>query len=455
MESSITSILSGSAPHELSYNELRDALVGAESLLVFNGVLDDAVGRAFLQVLRALADNADVSATRTRAADFFRALANGVKQDRPGSGDAWQHHLVSCIFRDDNPFSRAAGASPFDEIPRGLRVAAEHDLAILGRLAAIDGVRLGARLHEVAEVGGWTDLGELGSSKEESDLATRLLGCPPPGWAELIPELSARYRSHGVGRFATHWGFRWSHGALVPIDRPDPITFDDLIGYTDQRQTVQRNTERFLQNLPASNLLLYGERGTGKSSTVKALLHAYGDKGLRLIEVSKSALGDYVDIIGELDGRSERFILFIDDLSFDENETGYTELKAVLEGGIASRPANVLLYATSNRRHLILERFGDRAAPDDEIHAQDTLQEKLSLADRFGVTVIYLAPDQEQYLAIVAGLARRRGIEVDEAQLHRQALQWAAWNNGRSGRTARQFVDDLTAELKEKGEFPI
>ena len=452
MERPITSTPSGSAQHELSYNELRDALIAAESLLLFFRVLDDVVGRAFLQLMRALAENADASATRARAADLFRALAIGVELDRPGSGDAWQRHLVGRILRDDNPFSRAAGAAPLDEVPRGLRRAADHDLAIFGRLAAIDGGRIGARLQEAAGVAGWADLEELGLPAEESDLASRMLSCLPADWSELTPDLAAWYRRHGVGRFAAHWAFRWSRGALAPIDRPDPITFDDLIGYADQRLTVQRNTERFLQDLPASNLLLYGERGTGKSSTVKALLHAYGDQGLRLIEVSKSALGDYVDIIGELAGRPERFVLFIDDLSFDVNETGYTELKAVLEGGIASRPANVLLYATSNRRHLILERFGDRAAPDDEIHAQDTLQEKLSLADRFGVTLVYLAPDQEQYLEIVAGLARRRGLGVDDAQLRQQALRWAVWNNGRSGRTARQFVDDLTAELRERRE---
>jgi predicted AAA+ superfamily ATPase len=167
--------------------------------------------------------------------------------------------------------------------------------------------------------------------------------------------------------------------------------------------------------------------------------------------VAKSALADFPEIVGTLDGRSERFIVFVDDLSFDENEVGYKELKAILEGSVETRPENVLLYATSNRRHLIQERFGDRAAPDDEVHAQDTLQEKLSLADRFGITVIFMAPDQEQYLEIVFGLARRRGLAIDEARLRREALQWSSWNNGRSGRTARQFVDDLTATLATPG----
>ncbi|HEY8885541.1 MAG TPA: ATP-binding protein, partial [Chloroflexota bacterium] len=219
-------------------------------------------------------------------------------------------------------------------------------------------------------------------------------------------------------------------------------------GYADQRATIQRNTQHFLAGRPANNLLLYGERGTGKSSMVKALLNAYADQGLRLVDVAKSALGDFSEIVAQLADQSQRFVVFVDDLSFDEGETGYAELKAVLEGGVEVRPDNVLIYATSNRRHLVVERFGDRLAPGDEIHVQDTLQEKLSLADRFGVTVIFLSPDQDQYLEIVKGLARRRELPIDDVALRRRALQWASWNNGRSGRTARQFVDDLTAELQ-------
>jgi predicted AAA+ superfamily ATPase len=438
--------------HELPDTELREAIAAAASLLLYAGVLDDAIGGAYVELLRTLLDDVGPAAISSAAANLFRTLTSDADLGLGGAQDAWQRHLVGKILHDDNAFSRAAGAGSFEAIPAGMRRAACHDLGLLGRLAAIGGARLGARIHAAVGEAVWTDLDDLGVPAELPDLAARLLASGGVGWSEFAPDLAAHYRRYGVGRFAAHRAFRWARGGLTPIDRPDPITFDDLIGYADQRQTVRRNTEHFLRGLPAQNLLLYGERGTGKSSTVKALLHAYGDQGLRLIEVPKSSLGDYVEIVGELAGRSERFLLFVDDLSFDENETGYTELKAVLEGGIAARPSNLLLYATSNRRHLILERFSDRAAPDDEIHAQDTLQEKLSLADRFGVTVVFLAPDQQQYLEIVTGLVQRRGLTIDAARLRRQALQWAAWNNGRSGRTARQFVDDLTAELKDAVE---
>lgn len=432
--------------------EIDAALLAAETLLLYADVLADPPGQAYLALLQALLQADDRGLIRRSASTLFRALATAVAAGLPGPGDAWQRHLLRRVASDENAFSRAAQRWRFEEIPAGLREAARHDLGAIGHLFALNGARLGAALAEIlGEKPGWSDLAKLGPDEPDDALFARFASTDPSDWGNLLPDLAARYRARGVGPFAGHRAFRWSHrdgrGQMVPVRRPDPITFDDLIGYEDQRRIVRRNTENFLRGLPANNLLLYGDRGTGKSSTVKALLNAYADDGLRLIEVAKSALADFPEIVATLDGRSERFIIFVDDLSFDENEVGYKELKAILEGSVETRPENVLLYATSNRRHLIQERFGDRAAPDDEVHAQDTLQEKLSLADRFGVTVIFMAPDQEQYLEIVVGLARRRGLRIDEARLRREALQWSAWNNGRSGRTARQFVDDLTATL--------
>jgi predicted AAA+ superfamily ATPase len=432
-------------------DNLDAALAAAEGLLLYREVLADPPGRAFLGLLGALSSGVDTRAIHQRASEFFVTLATAAASGLAGPGDAWQRYLARRILLDDNPFSQACQRAMVEAVPSGLRRAAERDLRALGQLCALDGRQLGAAIAEHVGEAPWTDLDELGPDGEPDPLVTQLAATDLTEWGGLIPALATRYRARGVGQFAEYRAFRWVRsgegGRLAPIARVDPITFDDLIGYTDQRAIARRNTEHFLGRRPANNLLLYGERGTGKSSTVKALLHAYADRGLRLVEVAKSSLGDFSEIVGTLAARPERFIIFIDDLSFDENETGFTELKAILEGGVEARPENVILYATSNRRHLVLERFGDRAMPDDEIHAQDTLQEKLSLADRFGVTVIFLAPDQEQYLAIVAGLAKRRGLPIDDATLRRRALQWATWNNGRSGRTARQFVDDLTAEL--------
>lgn len=426
--------------------DLETALGAVEGLLLFGGVLRNAVGEAYLDLLGALTTPDAGPTTRVAAANFFALLADAASGGLSGPGDSWQRFLADRILRDENPFSRAAQRQPLAEIPAGLLQAAKRDLIALQILLRLDGTALAQSMAVLLDGVVWPDLNDLGPSRGEDPLIAQLLGNDE----DALPALVERYRSAGVGRFARHRAFRWdrrSSNHLVPILRPDPIRFAELIGYAEQRRIVRRNTEHFLRGLPANNLLLYGERGTGKSSMVKALLNAYADQGLRLVEVTKSALGDFPMIVAELADRPERFIIFVDDLSFDENEVGYTELKAILEGGVEVRPANLLIYATSNRRHLVLERFSDRVAPGDEIHAQDTLQEKLSLADRFGVTVIFSSPDQAQYLEIVEGLARQRGLTVEAERLRRAALQWAAWNNGRSGRSARQFIDDLTAEL--------
>jgi predicted AAA+ superfamily ATPase len=215
-------------------------------------------------------------------------------------------------------------------------------------------------------------------------------------------------------------------------------------------------------------VLLYGDRGTGKSSSVKALLHERSqsaqsnnaaDSGkadepeslwdaLRMVEVPKGRLADFPILAELLRDRPQRFIVFVDDLSFEEGETQYKEMKAMLEGGLEARPANVVVYATSNRRHLIREQFADRASPDSkEVHAWDTVQEKLSFSDRFGLTITFTAPDQQRYLSIVEGLAARRGLQIEPAALRARAIEWAAWHNGRSGRTAKQLVDYLEGEL--------
>jgi len=443
--------LPGSHPTAPSGAEIRDALSAAESLLLYADVLTDGSGLAYLGLLRALSDcNAELA--RARAVDLFAALAEAFQIPIAGPGDAWQRHLARQVLARENSFSRQAQRRELSDVSSGLRRAAEHDLAALAALFALAGERLALAVAELAGACPWSDLDDLGMATADDPLVGRLVAAEPGDAAALLVVLARRYRQRGVGRFAEYRAFRWVRrpggGTLAPVRRPDPISFSDLIGYADQRATIRRNTEHFLAGRPANNLLLYGERGTGKSSMVKALLNAYADQGLRLVDVAKSALGDFSEIVAQLADQSQRFVVFVDDLSFDEGETGYAELKAVLEGGVEVRPDNVLIYATSNRRHLVVERFGDRLAPGDEIHVQDTLQEKLSLADRFGVTVIFLSPDQDQYLEIVEGLARRRALPIDDVALRRRALQWASWNNGRSGRTARQFVDDLTAELQ-------
>jgi predicted AAA+ superfamily ATPase len=239
--------------------------------------------------------------------------------------------------------------------------------------------------------------------------------------------------------------------SLRPVQNPDPVRIDDLCGYEDQRSAVIANTLRFLEGRQANNLLLYGDRGTGKSATIKAIANEYANRGLRLLEVSKPDLSQLSELLDLLAGRSLKFIIFIDDLSFETADDSFRSLKALLEGGIECRPANVVVYATSNRRHLVKERLADRptteAAASGDMRAFDTMQEQFSLADRFGLTVVYTAPGQEDYLRIAEYIAERRGLlstatpEQERGRFRENALKWERWFNGRSPRTAVQYVD--------------
>jgi predicted AAA+ superfamily ATPase len=242
---------------------------------------------------------------------------------------------------------------------------------------------------------------------------------------------------------------RYCDGQFIGIKYADPVKLSELVGYESQRDALLKNTEFLLAGEVALHVLLYGSRGSGKSSLVKALLNEYSQRHLRLLEVAKSDLKDLPQIVEQLRSVPQKFIIFVDDLSFEEDDDAFKALKVVLEGNLTARSQNVVVYATSNRRHLIREFFGDRPAPkdNDEIHAWDTMQEKLSFSDRFGLTLTFEPADQKTYLNIVRHLATQAAINISSEDLEYQALQWATRHNGRSGRTARQFVDFLKADL--------
>jgi predicted AAA+ superfamily ATPase len=232
---------------------------------------------------------------------------------------------------------------------------------------------------------------------------------------------------------------------FLPISNIDAVMLDDLLGYEAQKKELRYNTEAFLDGKPANNVLLYGDAGTGKSTSVKALINEYYDRGLRMIEIYKHQFGDLSAVLSQIKNRNYRFIIFIDDLSFEENEVEYKFLKAVIEGGVETRPDNVLIYATSNRRHLIRETWNDRQDMEHhgDIHRSDTMEEKLSLASRFGVSINYNAPTPKEYQAIVRTLAQRQGIDMDEKELLALANTWEVRHGGFSGRAAQQFVHYL------------
>lgn len=264
---------------------------------------------------------------------------------------------------------------------------------------------------------------------------------------DVFSLMTSYYRQYGFGLFAMNRAFRvQGHGReleFLPITNVDRVMLEDLLGYEKQKEELRRNTEAFLAGRHANNVLLYGDAGTGKSTSVKALVNEYFSRGLRMIEIYKHQFEDLSAVLAQVKNRNYRFIIFIDDLSFEENEVEYKFLKAVIEGGVETRPDNVLIYATSNRRHLIRETWNDRTDMEHhgDIHRSDTVEEKLSLSARFGVTINYNAPTPKEFQAIVLILAARQGIRMEEKELLALANTWEVRHGGFSGRVAQQFVN--------------
>ncbi|MBP7255010.1 MAG: ATP-binding protein, partial [Negativicutes bacterium] len=260
----------------------------------------------------------------------------------------------------------------------------------------------------------------------------------PESLSQILIE---HYQTYGIGDLSNYKAFRWDkEKTLLGIKNFDKITFNDLVGYERQKNILLANTLAFVNKKPANNVLLIGSRGTGKSSSVKALANLYFTEGLRLLEISKAQLCQLPEIMDYLRNTNKRFIIFLDDLSFEDYEVEYKYLKSIIEGGVEAKPDNVLIYATSNRRHLIKETWDDRPE-HNEIHTNDSINEKISLSDRFGITLTYLSPNQEEYLDIVFALAKKHNIVTSD--LRQEALKWEMSHSGRSGRVAKQFIDNL------------
>ena len=280
-----------------------------------------------------------------------------------------------------------------------------------------------------------------------------------PRWETKDIDLAAAYAQRmqeagkkGYGMFAKHHVFTVENGRLVPVKYPDPQRLSELPGYEGEREKVIANTKALLAGMPANNVLLYGDAGTGKSSAVKAIANEFAPDGLRLVEVKKNQLYQIPDLMDRLAANPLKFIFFIDDLSFTANDDNFAALKAILEGSVGGRARNIAVYATSNRRHLIKETWKDKDDMefDGDIHRSDTMEEKLSLAARFGVAINFNAPTRQQYHDIVKALAARQpGIQMDEEQLLLLANRWEIRHGGVSGRTAQQFINDLAGKQSE------
>jgi uncharacterized protein len=447
----------------LTFSEqLRIAAYSVHGLTLLRGILAHSAGQSILRLLQQLATmQPDPIATAEAYSDTFNQLALAMYENSTDTvTDAWQAYLIARLIDDRNLWSAQVEDLGREHISTGLRIQAEHDLQTLQRL-----FNLGARLlweqtcaavtPTMPELGNaWIPWHNLQPRRDETNnharqMLTQTIAASSD-WKDLIAPLEHYWSRYGTGPFSHYHVLRWqgTRQQLEGIAHPDEIQLSDLIGQERQQARITTNIERFIAGLPAHDMLLYGPPGTGKSSTVKAIANAYADQGLCLLEINKEHVDDLPLIIAELRGRAPHYLLFIDDLSFEENETSYKKLKVLLEGTSETRPKNVSICATSNRLNLIRENFNERGNPTDDINWRDTMDEKQSLVHRFGLRVTFLSPDQKQYLSIVRELAQKRHIYIAEEDLQSRAMQWERQHAGRSGRSARQFVDDLEAELK-------
>lgn len=366
-------------------------------------------------------------------------------------GNLWHSYLTYLLASHENAYSTSCEI--IGAVDGSINVAALHDFAIFKELFDYDF----APMEETLKVDcldiircykGTSGHGKVFNKRIRDricELGRHLAQCASV--EEFKETVTGFYKEFGVGKLGLHKAFRIEHaeeGAkIVPITKIAHVHLDDLVGYENAKKKLIDNTEAFVAGKKANNCLLFGDAGTGKSTSIKAILNQYYDQGLRMIEVYKHQFQDLNDIIAQVKNRNYKFIIYMDDLSFEEFEIEYKYLKAVIEGGLERKPDNILIYATSNRRHLIRETFRDKEDRDEELHTNDTVQEKLSLVARFGVTIYFGKPAKKEFQEIVKTLAKRNGLEMPEEELLLEANKWELSHGGLSGRTAQQFVDYL------------
>lgn len=397
----------------MSLEALRVALLGISA---YRNVLE----RPLMEDLSALLDSICAGRGEEALSRYARVFYRLRQEGWQGPGDA----LEDVLRYEEAPYPLLAergGADP------ALETAARRDIETFVLLSELDCDRLLDRMGKLLS----------------ADLAPVLHNLPR--WKAGAPfdfeKLTRSYHERGAGLFARHRAFLWEGGRLRSVNDPDCMEAGILIGYERQRGQVEANTKALLEGNQVNNVLLYGEPGTGKSVTVKSLLFVPGFEDLRLIEVQKEELADLPELIRTLEGRRQKFILFIDDLAFDQDDRTYSVLKTILEGGLERRPANVAVYATSNRRHLVRQTFSARAG--DEVDRTETIAEKTSLSERFGLRIPYLALNKAEFLDTVDRMAEQYGIEMDREELHAEAVKFEVRHPGKTPRTARQFIASL------------
>ena len=385
---------------------------------------------------------------------LFFECANGLVETAGAygfSGNLWHCYLTFLLVNNENAFStaceiRGAVNGSINELALNdfgvFKELYDFDLTVLDEAFGISCCKV---LGDYTNTGSNSKMFNSRIRDRICDLSKALAETETA--VEFKDIMTQFYKEFGVGKLGLHKAFRIAHteeGALIePITKIAHVHLDDLVGYEIAKKKLIDNTKAFVEGKKANNCLLFGDAGTGKSSSIKAILNQYYDQGLRMIEVYKHQFKDLNDVIAQIKNRNYKFIIYMDDLSFEEFEIEYKYLKAVIEGGLEKKPDNVLIYATSNRRHLIRETFKDKEDRDEELHTNDTVQEKLSLVARFGVTIYFGKPDKKQFQEIVRELAKKNGIDMLDDELLLEANKWELSHGGLSGRTAQQFIDYL------------
>lgn len=365
-------------------------------------------------------------------------------------GNLWHCYLTNLLVNNENSYSLACEIR--GEVEGTINQAVLHDIQIFKEFYDYDFEEM-IKVLDVDSLSLIMDYEGCSESKVYNgrirericSLAVKFTKNHTP--EEMKATLTEFYKEYGVGKFGLHKAFRVVHDEngvqVVPIQNIAHVYLKDLVGYEIPKKKLIDNTEAFVDGRKANNCLLFGDAGTGKSSSIKGIANEYYERGLRIIEVYKHQFQDLNDVITQIKNRNYKFIIYMDDLSFEDFEIEYKYLKAVIEGGLEKKPKNVLIYATSNRRHLVREKFSDKEERRDDLHSSDTVQEKLSLVARFGVTIFFAAPDKKEFQNIVRVLAKRYQVTIPEEELLLEANRWELAHGGLSGRTAQQFIDYL------------
>lgn len=374
------------------------------------------------------------------------------------AGNLWHDYLTYLLVNHENAFSTACEI--VGPVEGTINAFAMHDFEIFKQLYDFDLKEL-EKIYPSVDSSLITDYQNINEGSKVFNKRIRDRICTlaqklakAESTEEFMDDMVQFYKEFGVGKLGLHKAFRIdgtvTPARIVPITNIAHVHLDDLVGYEIAKKKLIDNTEAFVQGRPANNCLLFGDAGTGKSSSIKGILNQYYDQGLRIIEAYKHQFKDLNDIIAQVKNRNYKFIIYMDDLSFEEFEIEYKYLKAVIEGGLEKKPDNILIYATSNRRHLVREKFSDKEERRDDLHSSDTVQEKLSLVARFGVSIFFCAPDKKQFQNIVKTLAERYQVEMPEEELLLEANKWELQHGGLSGRTAQQFIDYLCGKNENK-----